>query len=121
MRDVQKRSKARTVRSSTSVDSVQETRSVNLQVAGQRLSIRTDKDEAYLQQLAEHVSDCIEELKKGTRSASTHQLYLLAALNLADELFQAQDKAEGLRDEVQRRTERLIRMLDSADPDDDRA
>lgn len=119
MRDVQKHSPARSVRSATSVDALPEKRSVSLLIAGQRLSIRTDKDEDYLQQLAAHVNGIIDELQTSTRHASTQQLFLLAALNMADELFQAHDLNQDLREEVQRRTERLLRMLDGADANDE--
>jgi len=111
---VQKRRSARTVRSATKIDSLPAKRSVSLTIAGQRLSIRTDKEEDYIHQLAEYVDEMVEELRRGTRSASTPQLYLLAALNMADELFQAQDRTEDLKEEIQRRTERLIRMLEGS-------
>lgn len=119
MRDVQKHSPARSVRSNTSVDALPEKRSVSLLIAGQRLSIRSDKDEEYLQNLAAHVNGIIDDLQNGARHASTQQIFLLAALNMADELFQAQDLNQDLRAEVERRTERLIRMLDGADAGDE--
>ncbi|PIV98181.1 MAG: hypothetical protein CO108_27990 [Deltaproteobacteria bacterium CG_4_9_14_3_um_filter_63_12] len=109
---MQKRQSARTVRPVTKCDTLSAKRSVTLSIAGQRLSIRTDKDDEYLKELGEFVTVVIDELKQGTRNIANHQLYMLAVLNLADELFQAQDRIEDLKDEVHRRTDRLIRLLD---------
>jgi cell division protein ZapA len=93
-------------------------RSVTVEVAGQKLSLRTDADEEYVRSLAELVNAKISEVKapssSGGRTLSTHALAILAALNLADELFQAQRGHAELRRQVREKAKRLDALLDKA-------
>ena len=70
----------------------QEKKKVEVVLLGQRLSLRSNRSEAYLQKLANFVADQIEEVRKGARSISTHQSVLLIALKLADMLKQREDE-----------------------------
>ena len=62
-------------------------RSVTVDVAGQKFTLKTDADEAYVRSLAQYVSDKIEGAKTGKRTFSTHALAILAAMSIADDLF----------------------------------
>ena len=91
-------------------------RSVTVEVAGQKLTLRTDAGEEYLHALAAFVNDKIAEVKTSTRTFSTHALAILAALNIADELFQARDQARKDTDELKKRVrekaQRIGELLD---------
>jgi len=62
-------------------------RSVTVDVAGQKFTLKTDAEESYVRSLAQYVSDKIEEAKTGKRTFSTHALAILAAMSIADDLF----------------------------------
>jgi len=89
---------------------------VTVEVAGQKLTLRTDAGEDYLHALAAFVNDKIAEVKTSTRTFSTHALAILAALNIADELFQARDRARKETDELKKRVrekaQRIGELLD---------
>ena len=86
-------------------------RSVTVEVAGQKLTLRTDAGEEYLHALAAFVNEKIAEVKTSTRTFSTHALAILAALNIADELFQARDQARKETDELKKRVrEKALRI-----------
>jgi len=91
-------------------------RSVTVEVAGQKLTLRTEAGEEYLHALAAFVNDKIAEVKTSTRTFSTHALAILAALNIADELFQARDQARKEKDELKKRVrekaQRIGELLD---------
>jgi len=91
-------------------------RSVTVEVAGQKLTLRTEAGEEYLHALAAFVNDKIAEVKTSTRTFSTHALAILAALNIADELFQARDQASKEKDELKKRVrekaQRIGELLD---------
>lgn len=93
-------------------------RSVTLSIAGHTLSIRSDKDSAYLRELAAYLNQVIEELQGSTATsrATTHQVLLLAALNVTDELFQAQDAQASVKHTVEDHAKRIIRTLDGVPP-----
>lgn len=61
----------------------EEKRKVEVVLLGQRLALRTNRSEAYLQKLANFVAEQIEEVRKGSRSISTHQSVLLIALEIS--------------------------------------
>jgi cell division protein ZapA len=87
-------------------------RSVTLEVAGQRFTLRTDADQGYLDALAVFVNEKIGEVKTSTRTFSTHALAILAALNIADELFQTRHKQAELRRRVREKAIRIGELLD---------
>jgi cell division protein ZapA len=87
-------------------------RSVTVEVAGQRFTIRTDADQSYLDSLAAFVNEKIGEVKTSTRTFSTHALAILAALNIADELFQSHHKQAELKRRVREKAVRIGELLD---------
>ena len=96
-------------------------RSVTVEVAGQKFTLRVFNDradEAYVRSLAEFVNSKIAEVKapssSGGRTLSTHALAILAALNIADELFQARQDHADLRRRVRDKAKRLDELLDKA-------
>lgn len=89
-------------------------RKVEVSLLGRTFTVKSEKDEAYLHQVAAFVNRKFDELRHQTRTASSNDLALLVALNLADELFQSEDRARSTRSELRKRSERLLRSLDSA-------
>jgi cell division protein ZapA len=87
-------------------------RSVGVEIAGQRYAIRTDADEAYVNALARYVDGKIAEAKRATRTVSTHQVVILAALNIADELFREQRLRADLRSKIRERAQQALERLE---------
>jgi cell division protein ZapA (FtsZ GTPase activity inhibitor) len=89
------------------------TRSVYLDIDHQKLSLRTDRDEAILQELARYVDQQVIALRKAAPLVPTQQVYLLVALQLADELFAARDRHRDLGADILQRGESLIKLIDA--------
>lgn len=89
-------------------------RSVKVLVAGQRLAIRTSAQPAYVEELARFVTDKVEELRASGRAMTTQSLALLAAMNIADELYQLRERQEQLKRQVREKSERILRYLDGS-------
>jgi cell division protein ZapA len=87
-------------------------RSVKVTVAGQKLSIRTNAKPTYVKDLASFVSGQLDEVKGHGRTATTQSLALLAAMNIADELFQLRDKHQKLKREVREKTASILNQLE---------
>ena len=83
-------------------------RSVTVDVMGQRFTLKTDADEAYVRSLARLVSDKIAEAKTGGRTFSTHALAILAAMNIADDLLT-------LKRRVRDKSVKILSLLDKGD------
>lgn len=87
---------------------------MKIQVAGQTLALRTDAPASYVKELAAYVSRKMAELKGGGRVATTQSQALLAAMNIADELFQAREAQARLKRQVRERTKKILHQLDEA-------
>ena len=71
-------------------------RRVDVTVMGMPLSVRTERDDAWMHGLAAQVGRRLEELRRSAKNASTQQLAVLVALNLAEELQQEREKTAEL-------------------------
>jgi cell division protein ZapA len=87
-------------------------RSVGVEIAGQHYAIRTDAGEEYVEELARYVDRKIAEARRATRTVSTHQVVILAALNIADELFREQRLQSDLKDRIRERALRALEHLE---------
>lgn len=95
-------------------------RTVAVKLAGQTLHLRTEDDPDYVQALATHLHERIEEIRRGADSASTHQIALLAGLQVVDELFRLRRDLGHLRGNVVRRVRRVLSLLDEQEPSEAR-
>ena len=87
-------------------------RSVKVSVAGCELAVRTTAKPAYLQELAAFVTSQVEEARRSGRTVSTQSAALLAAMNIADELYQLRESQRQLKRQVREKSQRILRYLD---------
>jgi len=89
-----------------------EERVISVEIDGQRYPIRSTLDPDYVAQLAAYVDGKVRAAADSTATGDSLRLAILAALNIADELFRSQD-VNRLRDgELAERTSELERLLD---------
>lgn len=91
-----------------------QTRVVNVEIHAQQYPIRSGLDPAYVAELAAYVDAKIRLAAQETPAGDTLKLAVLAALNIADEVFRARDEQRRRHDSITTRTEELERMLDLA-------
>lgn len=87
-------------------------RSVAVTIAGKRISLKSDADEGYVQLLAEHVDGKMRELMGRSRQAGGHDVAVLAALQIADDLFRERRKRTALRARVRQRAQRILDSIE---------
>jgi cell division protein ZapA (FtsZ GTPase activity inhibitor) len=88
-------------------------RTVAVKLAGQTLNLRTEDDPTYVQSIAAHLAERIEEIRRGAgESVSTHQIALLAGLQVVDELFRVQRDLRQLQGSMAHRVRRVLSLLD---------
>ena len=90
---------------------------VNVRIYGQEYTIAGDKDEETIRKIAAHVNDKMRELGRKFSLSGQGTLAVLAAINIADEYFEAVSEAAGLREEkdkLREETERYLRMWEEA-------
>lgn len=92
----------------------EEKKKVEVVLLGQRLALRSNRSESYLQKLANFVADQIEDVRKGARTISAHQSALLIALKLADLLKQREDELFELKDIIRKKASVALSDVETA-------
>jgi cell division protein ZapA len=89
--------------------------STEVQIYGAAYSVRGgSENHEYLQGLADLVDRKMREIAQHLATADTGRLAILAALNLADELFRIQQQQEGERVEIEEKLAALHERLAAA-------
>jgi cell division protein ZapA len=89
-----------------------ETRVVHVDIQGQRYAIRSALDAKYVADIAAFVDSRLDLAGRELATSDAVRIAVIAALNIADELFRARrDSADG---RVQARAEELERIVDAA-------
>ncbi|HET9209423.1 MAG TPA: cell division protein ZapA [Thermoanaerobaculia bacterium] len=84
-----------------------------VEIFGEVYSVRGGGENGYLQELASLVDRKMREVAEHVKG-DTARIAILAALNLADELFQIQNRQEGERVEIREKVAALTEELTHA-------
>ena len=85
---------------------------VEIKVLGKTFTVKTDAEEAHIQEVARYVNDKIDEILKKTRTVSSLNVAILTALNIADDLMKEREKRVALLKEVGMRSRDLVEKID---------
>jgi len=85
---------------------------ISVEIHGQRYPIRSTLDQDYVTRLASYVDEKMRAAADATPSSDSVRLAVLAALNIADELFRYRDVIHAESGQLAERTEALERLLD---------
>lgn len=86
-------------------------RSVTVQVAGQRYTLKTDDDDRLVKSLAGYVDGKFRDIQKATRNMDTQAVAIMTALQVAEELFQLRTETTDLKKRVADKTRALLDYL----------
>jgi cell division protein ZapA len=90
------------------------TRVVTVEIQGLRYPIRSALDEQYVIELAGYIDAKMARAASDVPTGETLKIAVLAALNVADELFRCRTSGTPDRTELVRRTRELERLVDQA-------
>ena len=90
----------------------EEKKNVTVQIFGNEYPISGVKDARYVEELARYVDSKMKEIAKGSSLLSSAKVAILAALNMADELFREHAAREKLQRTVVRRVEEITNKID---------
>ncbi|HXO21076.1 MAG TPA: cell division protein ZapA [Thermoanaerobaculia bacterium] len=85
-----------------------------VRIFGAQYHVRGSDDSGYLQELADLVDGRMREVAQHVTTADTARIAILAALNLADELFRTRKRQEGERVEIKEKVAGLAEELTNA-------
>ncbi len=70
-------------------------KSYEVNIFNHKFSLKTEEDERYVQRVADFLNRKLFEVQEKTKSVSSLNIALLAALNIADELFKIKVEKKG--------------------------
>ena len=82
-----------------------------VKILGQRYKVRSDEKEDYVQGLAKYLTEQLDEVQKNTKTVATHNLAVLAALNITDTLFKLREDDTNLKKEVREKVRRILKLI----------
>ena len=91
-----------------------EPRVIHVDIQGQRYAIKSDLDPKYVGDIAAFVDEKMSRVGRELASADTTRLAVLAALNIADELYRARQDTSGATTRLLARAADIERIVDAA-------
>ena len=87
-------------------------RVIPVEILGQRYPIRSSLDQEYVARLAAYVDEKVRAAADATPTGDSLRFAILAALNIADELFRCRDLTRDRAGALAERAGELERLLD---------
>lgn len=88
-------------------------RVVHVEIHGQRYSIRSELDPQYVSELSAYVDEKMRASARELASTDPVRIAVIAALNVADELFKIRSDASGADTRVRLRAAEIERLVDA--------
>lgn len=90
---------------------MQEPKSVTVTIFGQSYTLKGGADPGYVQDIAAFVDERMQEVAQNSAVGSTSKVAILAAVNIADELFREQKKRIEAMATLEDRSVQIARLL----------
>ena len=92
------------------------TKTIDVEIYGQRYAIRGVADDAYIRRLAHFVDDHMKHLAEGMKTATPSKLAVLTAINLAHQFFESEKKRAQREADIDRRMDTLMKSIEEQRP-----
>jgi len=89
------------------------TQVVEVKIYNQTYYIRGEGDAEYIHELAAYVDQRMNEVAAGTMTADSLRVAILAALNIADELYKMRRKIDQIDNTINERSTEFSQLLDN--------
>jgi len=86
--------------------------SVEVYILGQRYTIKGDASEEHIRKLAAFVDGKLKEVHNSSPNITPVKASILAALNIADELFKLRNEQDEMTKYIEEKTQRLTALFD---------
>lgn len=86
---------------------------VRVTIFGQEYTVKAPADSTYIKNIADYIDGKMREVQEGLSSPqSPTRVAILAAMNVADELFASRSEKEKLATQVEARISNLVEKID---------
>lgn len=90
-------------------------KTIEVVVGQQRLTLKTDQDPVRVQEIADLVNKRLSEVLPFGQPVS-HQVLMLLAMNLADDILKKEEESRNLKSEVRQRTQSILTQIEREFP-----
>jgi cell division protein ZapA len=87
---------------------------VKIQIYDQSYNVNADGNEEYLHELAAYVDGKMRSIAESTHMVESLKVAVLAALNIADEMFQTRKRQQEIEGPLRQRVENCVSMVEKA-------
>jgi len=87
---------------------------VKIQIYDQSYNVNADGNEEYLHELAAFVDGKMRSIAESTHMVDSLKVAVLAALNIADEMFQTRKRQQEIEGPLRQRVENCVSMVEKA-------
>jgi len=87
---------------------------MRIDIYDQSYNVNPGQDEEHVKKLAAYVDEKMREVSDATHMADSLKVAVLAALNMADELFTLRERQEQIEGPLSKRVERCVALVDQA-------
>jgi cell division protein ZapA len=87
---------------------------VKVQIFDQTYNINSGQDESYVRELAAYVNEKMTAVADSTHTVDSLRVAVLAALNIADELFALRAEQRNSAAPLRQRLEKCVELVDQA-------
>lgn len=87
---------------------------MKIDIYDQSYNVSTDQNEEYLRELAAYVDGKMREVAEATRIVDSLKVSVLAALNIADELFASRARRQEIDGPLRERVQKCVALVAEA-------
>ena len=87
---------------------------MKVDIFGQPYNLSVDENEEYLKELAAYVDAKMQAVSQAAQTVDTVKVAVLAAINIADELFLARQRQQQLQGPLRERVQKCVTLVERA-------
>jgi cell division protein ZapA len=87
---------------------------MKIEIYDQLYNVNGEQDEEYLKELAAYVDSKMRTIAESTHMVDSLKVAVLAALNIADEMFTTRQKQQEIEGPLRKRVEKCVTMVEKA-------
>ena len=87
---------------------------MKIEIYDQSYNVNADQNEEYLNELAAYVDDKMRDVAEATRTVDSLKVAVLAALNIADEMFALRERQQQIEGPLRERVEKCVELVEKA-------
>ena len=86
---------------------------VRVEILGREYILRTDEDEERVKIISEYINQKIKEVSENLKNISTLNIAILAALNIANDYFEAIKRRDTFKGMVEAKSNHIIELINA--------